>query len=219
MMAVNMKHSSSRQLYCLALDIGLIQSAGNAQPPMPAEPQVAAANRAVLSQLPFNDRQDFEDANRGFIATTPDSSNPDRYKFLQEDPPPTVNPSLWRQAQLDTINGLFKITDGVYQVRGFSISNMTIVEGATGLIVIDPLLTVGSAREALDLYYAHRPRKPVVAVIYTHSHTDHYAGVKGVTSEANVQAGKTKLIAPAGFMREVVSEFVIAGTPMGRRAQ
>ena len=86
---------------------------------MPAEPQVAAANRAVLSQLPFNDRQDFEDANRGFIATTPDSSNPDLYKFLQQDPPPTVNPSLWRQAQLNTINGLFKIADGVYQIRGF----------------------------------------------------------------------------------------------------
>ena len=118
-MAVNMKHSSSRQLYCLPLAIGLIQSAGNAQPPMPAEPQVAAANRAVLSQLPFNDRQDFEDANRGFIATTPDSSNPDLYKFLQQDPPPTVNPSLWRQAQLNTINGLFKIADGVYQIRGF----------------------------------------------------------------------------------------------------
>src|SRR5215471_18020168 len=191
----------------------------HAQQPMPAEPPVAAANRAVLSQLPFSDRQDFEDANRGFIATTPDTRNPDLYKFLQQNAPPTVNPSLWRQAQLDTINGLFQVTDGVYQIRSFSISNMTIVEGATGLIVIDPLLSVGSAREAFELYYAHRPRKPVVAVIYTHSHADHYAGVKGVTSEADVQAGKTKIIAPAGFMREAVSESVIAGNPMVRRAQ
>src|SRR6516164_5816488 len=116
MMAVNMKQSSSRLLCGLPLAIGLIalQNAGKAQPPMPAEPAVAAANRALASHLPSGDRQDFEDANRGFIATTPDSSNPDRYKFLQGDPPPTVpptvNPSLWRQAQLDAINGLFKIT-------------------------------------------------------------------------------------------------------------
>ena len=212
-----LRHRLAHALSVIA-PIALLNPA-HAQQPMPAEPQVAAANRAVLSQLPFSDRQDFEDANRGFIATTADSSNPDLYKFLQQDPPPTVNPSLWRQAQLDTINGLFQITDGVYQIRGFSISNMTIVEGATGLIVIDPLLTVASAREALDLYYAHRPRKPVVAVIYTHSHADHYAGVKGVTREADVQAGKTKIIAPAGFMREAVSESVIAGNPMARRAQ
>src|SRR5215472_12564533 len=217
-----MKHSESPQTGRLAYALGtitLLIGSANAQQPMPAEPLVAAFNRSVLSQLPFSDRQDFEDANRGFIATTPDSSNPDLYKFLEQDAPPTVNPSLWRQAQLNAINGLFKVVDGVYQVRGFSISNMTIVEGASGLIVIDPLLTVASAREALDLYYAHRPRKPVVAVIYTHSHTDHYGGVKGVTSEADVRAGKTKIIAPAGFMREVVSEFVIAGNPMARRAQ
>ena len=219
-----MKHSVRPQTGCLAHVLGtitlLIGSANAQQPmPMPAEPQVAAANRAVLSQLPFSDRQDFEDAHRGFIATTPNSANPDPYKFLQQDAPPTVNPSLWRQAQLNAINGLFKVTDGVYQVRGLSIANMTIVEGATGLIVIDTLLTAPAAREALDLYYTHRPRKPVVAVVYTHSHADHYGGVKGVTSEADVQAGKTKIIAPAGFMEAAVSESVIAGNPMARRAQ
>ena len=220
MMAINMKQSSSRQL-CGLLAIGLIafRNVGKAQPPMPAEPAVAAANRALTSQLPFSDRQDFEDASRGFIATTPDSYNPDRYKFLQQDPPPTVNPSLWRQAQLDAINGPFRVADGVYQVRGFSISNMTIMEGTTGLLVIDPLLTMGSAREAFDLYYAHRPRKPVVAVIYTHSHADHYGGVKGVTSEADVLAGKTKIIAPAGFIQAEISESVMVGNPMARRAQ
>jgi alkyl sulfatase BDS1-like metallo-beta-lactamase superfamily hydrolase len=123
--------------------------------------------------LPFNDRQDFEDAMRGFIATTPDPANPDRWAFLKHEAPPTVNPSLWRQAQLNVASGLFKVADGVYQVRGFSQANMTIVEGATGLIVIDTLSTPGAAREALDLYFANRPRKPVVAVIYSHSHADH----------------------------------------------
>ena len=207
---------------CSAIGVTTLMAllnAAQAQQPMPAEAPVAAAQRAVLAQLPFSDRQDFKDANRGFVATTPNAPNPDLYKFLQQDAPPTVNPSLWRQAQLNAINGLFKVVDGVYQVRGFSLANMTIVEGATGLIVIDTLSTVDAAREALALYYAHRPRKPVVAVIYTHSHADHYGGVKGVTSEADVQAGKTKIIAPAGFMREVVSESVIAGNPMSRRVQ
>src|SRR5271163_4707339 len=91
-----------------------------AQTPKPAEPSVSTANRAVLSQLPFADRRDFEDANRGFIATTPDARNPTMYDFLKQDAPPTVNPSLWRQAQLNAINGLFRVAEGVYQIRGFS---------------------------------------------------------------------------------------------------
>ena len=191
----------------------------HAQQAMPAEPTVATANHAVVSQLAFGDLQDFDDAKRGFIATTPNSANPDLYKFLEQDTPPTVNPSLWRQSQLNAFSGLFKVVDGIYQVRGFSIANMTIVEGATGLIIIDTLLTVDSAREAIELYYAHRPRKPVVAIIYTHSHGDHYRGVKGVTSEADVRSGKTKIIAPAGFLQEAISESVIAGNSMFRRAE
>src|SRR5258705_8767495 len=165
-----------------------------------AEPHVAAANQAVQSRLPFSDRQDFDDAMRGFIATTPDPANPDRWAFLEHEAPPTVNPSLWRQAQLNATNGLFKVADGVYQVRGFSQANMTIVEGMIGLIVIDTLSLPGAAREALDLYFAHRPRKPVVAVIYSHSHGDHYGGASGVVSQADAATGKTKDIAPAGFM-------------------
>jgi len=191
----------------------------HAQTPKPAEPAVAAANRAVLTELPFADRRDFEDATRGFIATTPDSRNPTMYDFLKQEPPPTVNPSLWRQAQLNAIHGLFKVADGVYQVRGFSLANMTIVEGSTGLILIDTLSTAGSAREGLDLYFANRPRKAVVAVIYTHSHSDHYGGASGVVSPADVAAGKTKVIAPAGFMEAVVAESVTGGNAMGRRAQ
>jgi alkyl sulfatase BDS1-like metallo-beta-lactamase superfamily hydrolase len=190
-----------------------------AQSPKPAEPGVAARNRALLSELPFSDRQDFEDARRGFVATTPDSADPRRYDFLEGEAPPTVNPSLWRLAQLNAINGLFKVVDGVYQVRGFSLGNMTIVEGQTGLIIIDPLSTVGSAEEALALYFAHRPKKPVLAVVYTHSHGDHYGGAKGVTTEADVASGRTKVFAPAGFMDAVAHESVIAGGAMGRRAQ
>ena len=156
---------------------------------------------------------------RGFVATVPDARNPQQYQFLQGDAPPTVNPSLWRLAQLNAVNGLFKVVDGMYQVRGFSLANMTIVEGRTGLIVIDPLSSVAAAKEGLDLYFAHRPRKPVVAVIYTHSHSDHYGGVKGVTSEADVSSKQTRVFAPAGFMEAAVSESVIAGNAMGRRAQ
>jgi alkyl sulfatase BDS1-like metallo-beta-lactamase superfamily hydrolase len=177
-MIVNVDHSMKSTLMVLAATNGLgvspmylfgqsqpdtasqkILNAGHAQQPMPAEPAVVTVNRTVLSQLPFSDRQNFEDANRGFIATTPNT--PDPYKFLQHDAPPTVNPSLWRQAQLNATNGLFKVTDGVYQVRGFSQSNMTIVEGGTGIIVIDTLTTPGAAREALKLYFGHRPRKPL----------------------------------------------------------
>ena len=185
----------------------------------PAEPTVAAANGAVQSQLPFNDRQDFEDAMRGFIATTPDTGDPARYAFLEHGAPSTVNPSLWRQAQLNAPNGSFKVADGVYQVRGFSVANMTIVEGRTGIIIIDTLATPGAARAALDLYFAHRPSKPVVAVIYTHSHGDHFGGASGVVSPADAAAGKAKVIAPVGFMEAITTEAVVAGNLTARRAQ
>ena len=207
-------------LLLAATTLVLAASSARAQAPKAAEPPVAAANAAVLTQLPFADRQDFDDATRGFIGTTTNDRSPQQYQFLQQTAaPPTVNPSLWRLAQLNAINGLFRIADGVYQVRGFSLANMTIVEGATGVVVIDPLSTVGSAREAIDLYFQHRPRKPVVAVVYTHSHSDHYGGVKGVTSEDDVVGGRTKIFAPAGFMDAAVSETVIAGNAMARRAQ
>jgi alkyl sulfatase BDS1-like metallo-beta-lactamase superfamily hydrolase len=129
----------------------------SAQGPKPAEPGVAARNRAVLSELPFSDRRDFEDAMRGFVATVPNERNPQRYDFLKADAPPTVNPSLWRLAQLNAIHGLFKVVDGIYQVRGFSLGNMTVVEGQTGIIVIDPLSSIGSAEEALALLRAPSP--------------------------------------------------------------
>src|SRR5258706_5749675 len=213
-----LKWRRARMTACLIAIMTVVRPAQSQQTKC-AEPNVAAANQAVQSRLPFSDRQDFDDAMRGFIATTPDPANPDRWAFLEHDAPPTVNPSLWRQAQLNAMNGLFKVADGVYQVRGFSQANMTIVEGRTGIIIIDTLTTPGAAREALDLYFAHRPRKPVVAVIYTHSHPDHFAGASGVVSPADAAAGKTKVIAPVGFMEAITTEAVVAGNLTARRAQ
>jgi alkyl sulfatase BDS1-like metallo-beta-lactamase superfamily hydrolase len=195
-----------------------------------AEPATRAANGAFVKSLPFSDRADFDDAGRGFIATLPDGAiagpggrpafDTKPYAFLQKDEvPATVNPSLWRQAQLNAVNGLFKVTDRVYQVRGLDIANMTIVEGDTGLILIDPLLSNETAKAALDLFLQNRPAKPVAAVIYTHSHADHFGGAKGVMSEADAASGKVKVIAPDGFMEHAVAENVIAGNAMSRRAQ
>jgi alkyl sulfatase BDS1-like metallo-beta-lactamase superfamily hydrolase len=212
-----------------AFVIGMASPA-TGQDSKPAEPAVKAANSAVQSQLPFADRADYQDAERGFVATIPDAlvtgpagnvvwSQKD-YAFLDKDQAPdTVNPSLWRQAQLNRRHGLFKVVDGLYQIRGLDASNMTLIEGNTGLIVVDPLLAVETARAGLDLYYQHRPRRPVVAIIYTHSHADHFGGVKGVVNETDVASGKVTVIAPQGFTERAVSENVIAGNAMRRRAQ
>ncbi|RJG08353.1 alkyl/aryl-sulfatase [Massilia cavernae] len=195
----------------------------------PASASTAARNAAVLQQLPFADREDYESVKRGLIAPyTEEIKAADgrlvwdmqAYHFLLADKSPdTVNPSLWRQAQLNANAGLFQVTDRIYQLRGFDLANMTIIEGNKGLIVIDPLMTMETARAALELYYRHRPKKPVVAVIYSHSHIDHFGGVRGVVDEADVKAGKVKIYAPAGFMAEAVSENVFAGTAMLRRGQ
>ncbi|EEU5776679.1 MBL fold metallo-hydrolase [Escherichia coli] len=187
-------------------------------------------NQNYAKSLPFSDRQDFDDAQRGFIAPLLDEGilrdangkvyyRADDYKFdINAAAPETVNPSLWRQSQINGISGLFKVTDRMYQVRSQDISNITFIESDTGIIVIDPLVTPNAAKASLNLYFKHRPQKPIVAVIYTHSHTDHYGGVKGIISEADVKAGKVQIIAPAGFMDEAISENVLAGNIMSRRA-
>jgi alkyl sulfatase BDS1-like metallo-beta-lactamase superfamily hydrolase len=195
-----------------------------------AEPATRAANEAFVKSLPFADRADFEDAKRGFIATLPDgviagpgpkpAFDTRPYAFLQkEEVPATVNPSLWRQAQLNAVNGLFEVTDRVYQVRGLDLANLTIIEGDTGLILIDPLLSNQTAKAALDLYLQNRPAKPVVAVIYSHSHIDHFGGARGVISAEDAASGKVRVIGPEGFMEHAVAENVIAGNAMTRRAQ
>ncbi|KAA0918418.1 alkyl/aryl-sulfatase [Dietzia sp. ANT_WB102] len=172
--------------------------------------------------------QDFIDAARGFIASlqpgvVADSSgntvwDADSYHFLQEECPDTVNPSLWRQAKLCTMQGLYEITEGIYQIRGLDLSNMTIVEGVTGVIVIDPLISTETAAAGLALYREHRGDRPVTGVIYSHCHLDHFGGVKGVTTQDEVEAGHCPILAPIGFVEHAVSENVYAGTAMGRRA-
>ncbi|KAF1367741.1 alkyl/aryl-sulfatase [Yokenella regensburgei] len=189
-----------------------------------------SANDALYSQLPFSDNTDFTNAHKGFIAPLPtevikgEKGNvvwyPQKYAFIKEGDksPDSVNPSLWRQAQLINISGLFEVTDGVYQIRNLDLSNMTIIEGKEGITVVDPLVSAETAKVGMDLYYKNRGKKPVVAVIYTHSHVDHYGGVRGVVDEADVKSGKVKVYAPAGFMEEAVSENIMAGNVMSRRA-
>ena len=195
-----------------------------------AEPATRAANAAMAAGLPFGETADFDAAKRGLIAPVPDGMvrtgsgtvlwNLGEYAFIDgELAPATVNPSLWRQARLNLANGLFRVTDRLYQLRGFDISNMTVIEGDSGLIVIDPLTTAEVARAALAHYRAHRGDRAVAAVIYTHSHVDHYGGVRGVVDDADVKSGKVQVIAPDGFMEAVSGENVLAGMPMARRAQ
>src|SRR5258707_14928952 len=225
-----MKHLVRTSILFAALGSFALNSSPISAQSRDAEPATRAANDAFLKSLPFSDRADFDDAKRGFIATLPDgviagpggrpafSTKP--YAFLQKDEAPaTVNPSLWRQAQLNAVNGLFKVTERVYQVRGLDIANMTIIEGDSGLILIDPLLSNETAKAALDLYLANRPAKPVAAVIYTHSHADHFRGARGVMLEQDAASGKAKAIAPDGFMEHAVAENGIAGNAMSRRAQ
>src|SRR5215472_8795824 len=198
--------------------------------PKDASPITAALNRAVLDALPFSDKQDFDDVRRGFLATLPEieiKNDQGRvvwtlrdYTFLaDEHAPPTVNPSLWRLARLNLNHGLFQVTDRIYQIRGFDVSNMTLIEGDRGLIVVDPLMSTEVARAGLELYTQHRGPRPIVAVIYSHSHVDHYGGVRGVVDERDVSAGRVEIWAPGRFMQEVVSETVLAGNAMVRRAQ
>lgn len=205
------EHRRARNILASLL---LLTCAARAEDAKPAQPDVAAANRAVLTQLPFADAQDFEDAHRGFIATVPGAG--DRYGFLKGEAPDTVNPSLWREAQLDAISGLFKVADGVYQVRGLSVAAMTFVEGKTGVIVIDALASPGEAKTALDLYFAHRPKRPVVALIYSHNHGDHWGGAGAVIDAASETI---KVIAPVHFMTALTQEASTAANLAGARGQ
>ncbi|QLY29599.1 MBL fold metallo-hydrolase [Nocardia huaxiensis] len=175
--------------------------------------------------LDFTDQTDFDNAQRGFIATLDPLTirnaegravfDLSGYGFLDAECPETINPSLFRQSRLCRINGLFEVVEGIYQIRGFDISNMTLVEGENGVIVIDPLISAECAAAGLALYREHRGARPVTGVIYTHSHGDHFGGVEGVLPDG---AGAVPILAPAGFMAEAVSENVYAGTAMNRRA-
>src|SRR6478609_3094934 len=184
----------------------------------PPTPVIEAAHADHGAALPLADRTDFDNADRGFIAalqpcvvTAADGRvvwDNDVYAFLAGDAPSSVHPSLWRQSQLCAKQGLYEVVEGVYQVRGLDLSNISFIEGDTGVIVIDPLISTETAAAALALYRAHRGDRAVVAVIYTHSHVDHFGGVLGVTTQADVDAGKVAIIAPEHFTEHAVQENV-----------
>ena len=191
-------------------------------------PHIKTVNAEVTDSLPFEDSTDFDDADRGFLGALEPCVikaadgrvvwDNDSYAFLRDDAPPSVHPSLWRQSQLAAKQGLYEVVEGIYQVRGLDLSNISFIEGDTGVIVIDPLISTETAAAALALYRQHRGDRPVVAVIYTHSHVDHFGGVLGVTTQADVDAGQVAVLAPEGFIGHAVQENIYAGTAMTRRA-
>lgn len=190
-----------------------------------------AANGAVADALDLGSEQDFLDARRGLIAS-PDALqikgpkgdiiwDMPSYGFISGEAPASVNPSLWRQAMLNNIHGLFEVTDGIYQVRGFDLSNMSLIRGERGWIVVDPLTTRETAEAAIQFARKHLGDAPITGIIFTHSHIDHFGGVLGLMSAAELATGLAQgleIIAPEGFMEEATSENVLAGTTMSRRA-
>ncbi|MCC8955946.1 MBL fold metallo-hydrolase [Bradyrhizobium sp. Pear77] len=197
--------------------------------PKAASAPVIAQHEATLKALPFADTRDFDDAARGFLGTIENARvtsaqgrvvwSLEPYGFLSEEKAPaTVDPSLWRQSRLNMHHGLFEVVPGVYQVRGLDIANMTLIEGDKGVIVVDTLTSIEGARAAMELYFQHRGKRPVAAVIFTHTHTDHWGGARGVLDDAMLAAG-VPIIAPNFFMEHAVSENIIAGPAMLRRAQ
>jgi alkyl sulfatase BDS1-like metallo-beta-lactamase superfamily hydrolase len=189
----------------------------------------AESNAAVAQSLPLDDPRDFEDARRGLIASEPglliaDPAggtplwNANDYAFVDGAAPASVNPSLWRQARLNGIHGLFQVAEGVYQVRGYDLANLSLIRGKTGWIVVDPLTAKETAAAALALARKHLGTDPIVAVIFTHSHVDHFGGIAAVIEDAHTDPKSLRVVAPAGFLEEATSENVLAGIAMGRRA-
>jgi len=185
------------------------------------------ANAAMAASLPLADKQDFADAQRGLIARPTGKLQDDQghvlldfdaYKFEEGPAPGTVNPSLWRHAKLNAQIGLFKVVDGIYQLRGFDLGNMTLIEGKTGWIVVDTLTSRESARAAIAFARRHLGNKPVSAIVFSHSHIDHFGGVLGVVTPQEVAERKIPVVASTGFMEEATSENVLVGTAMGRRS-
>ena len=227
-----MKYMSATLLMVMLLVVG-------ACTPEPAEDTDASGfsaptditremNARVRNKLPFDNRDDFEEARRGLIASAPHLQIKDaegaslwdmqQFDFIEGPAPASVNPSLWRQAKLNNIHGLFEVTPGIYQLRGFDLANMTIIEGNSGWIIVDPLTTQETASAALAFAGQHLERRPVIAIIFTHSHIDHFGGALGVLSADEATQRTVPIIAPKGFMAEATSENIIAGIAMGRRA-
>jgi alkyl sulfatase BDS1-like metallo-beta-lactamase superfamily hydrolase len=231
-------------LACVSLALVLLAVSCSGEPPtlstVPADGEAGSqgnlaatqstrrANQAVAQALPFEDRRDFETAERGLVAREPevvvrDASgrvvwDTSAYAFEEGEAPESVNPSLWRQAQLNNLHGLYEVVEGVYQLRGYDLSNMSIIQGETGWIIVDPLTVEETAAAALAMARKHLGTAPIVAVIFTHSHLDHFGGVLGVISAEDVSSGRVRVIAPQHFIEESTSENILAGIAMGRRA-
>jgi len=183
---------------------------------------------AAAAKLPLGDAQDFEDARRGLVGREDPVVIHDQagkkiwdtseYEFEVGDAPATVHPSLWRQALLNREHGLFEVAEGIYQVRGYDLSNLSLIRGRSGWIIVDPLTAKETARAAMTLARRHLGEVPVVAVIFTHSHVDHFGGIDGVLPGDTAARQQVQIIAPLGFMEEATSENVLAGVVMGRRA-
>lgn len=223
---------------CLIIGMAFLNACGQSSQPVPLEsgsdaaghvaatPATLAYNASVAQQLPLNEQTDFEQARRGLIAA-PDSLqvitaqgetawDMPAYAFVAGDAPETVNPSLWRQAKLNGIHGLFEVTEGIYQLRGFDLANMTLIDSDSGWILVDPLTTAVTSAAAMDFAREHLGDKKVVAVIFTHSHIDHFGGVDGALRDSDREG--LQVIAPEGFLKESISENLLAGGTMQRRA-
>jgi len=185
-------------------------------------------NDALKSYLPFDNKTDYDNAHKGFIATIDAGEIKDakgnvvysmkQYDFIKGEAPDTTNPSLWRQSEINSIHGLFEVSKGVYQIRGFDLANMSLIMGEKGWIIVDPLLSPETAKAGLDLANKELGERPVTAVIITHSHIDHFGGIRGVVDEQYVLAGKVPIYVPEGFFEHSISENVMGGNTMGRRA-
>jgi alkyl sulfatase BDS1-like metallo-beta-lactamase superfamily hydrolase len=192
------------------------------------EASIREAQAQALASLPFDDVDDFAAAERGFLGTLDDPKirnekgdvvwDASTYDFVEGDAPDSVHPSLWRQSKLVAKHGLFEVVPGIYQLRGLDLSVMSVIEGDTGVIVVDPLISVETAAAAMALYRAHRGDRPIHAVIHSHSHIDHFGGVLGIVTQEDVDAGRVQIVVPEGFLEHSVAENVYAGTAMGRRA-
>ena len=182
----------------------------------------------VLRKLPFEDMEDFKLAQKGLLAREEKLIirnengkiiwDMTQFGYLDGPRPDTVNPSLWRQAKLNALHGLFKVTDRIFQVRGYDLANMTLIEGDTGWIIIDPLTSTETVEAAMALVEKHFGERPVKAILSTHSHADHFGGVRALANENDLEIGKVRYVVPKGFVEEAASENVIAGNAMGRRA-
>ena len=226
--------------FAVAGHLALAEGEAVAQPAAPApghfHPKGKAPSRHTLevlrrakATLPFNDRRDFDEQARGFIAPMKDKKimadaghvawDMERYGFLLQGEHPSIHPSLQRVSELNMNYGLYKVTDGIYQVRGLDLSDISFVRGDRGWIVFDPLVSAETARAALALFREHVDGgdDPITAVVYSHSHADHWGGVRGVVDEADVRAGRVEIIAPRDFMEHTISENVYAGNAMNRR--